>query len=137
MIIAADYSQIELRLMAHFSKDHALIELLSKPGGDVFTMITSKWAGKPESAVTLKERDHTKRLIYGILYGMGPTSLSENLECSTDEASGKIRSFKSSFPGVSSWLREAVASCQQKGYYFFLGKFVVPKKWNLPHVPIM
>ncbi|KAJ4750728.1 DNA polymerase I [Rhynchospora pubera] len=116
LIIAADYSQIELRLMAHFSKDHTLIELLSKPDGDVFTMITAKWAGKPESSVTPKQRDHTKRLIYGILYGMGPASLSENLECSTDEALEKIRSFKSSFPGVSSWLREAVASCRQKGY---------------------
>jgi DNA polymerase theta len=64
-----------------------------------------------------------QRIIYGIFYGMGPASLSENLECSTDKALEKIRSFESSFPGVSSWLCEAVAICWQKGYYFFLRNF--------------
>ncbi|KAK3136447.1 hypothetical protein QOZ80_5BG0434890 [Eleusine coracana subsp. coracana] len=84
LLVTADYSQIELRLMAHFSKDPTLIELLSKPDGDVFTMIASRWA--------------------------------EQLECSTEDAAHKIQSFKRSFPGVSSWLQEAVASCRQKGY---------------------
>ncbi|KAJ3673940.1 hypothetical protein LUZ60_005932 [Juncus effusus] len=116
LIIAADYSQIELRLMAHFSKDPTLISLLSNPNGDVFTLITSKWTGKSETNVSPKERENTKRLIYGILYGMGPNSLAENLECSNEEASRKIKSFKSSFVGVSDWLRQAVESCRHKGY---------------------
>lgn len=115
LLLTADYSQIELRIMAHFSKDLALIELLSKPDGDVFTMIASRWTCKPESAINSEERDYTKRLIYGILYGMGANTLGEQLQCSPKEAAEKIQSFKNSFPGVSAWLSEAVASCRQKG----------------------
>ncbi|WVZ89441.1 hypothetical protein U9M48_035849 [Paspalum notatum var. saurae] len=116
LLVTADYSQIELRLMAHFSRDPTLIELLSRPDGDVFTMIASRWAGKEESFISSKERENTKRFIYGILYGMGANSLAEQLDCSTVEAAQKIQSFKGFFPGVSSWLHEAVASCRQKGY---------------------
>nr|XP_043612753.1 helicase and polymerase-containing protein TEBICHI [Erigeron canadensis] len=116
LLVTADYSQIELRLMAHFSKDLSLIELLTKPLGDVFNMITAKWTGKTESSVDPKERDQTKRLIYGILYGMGANSLADQLECCPDDATEKIQSFKRSFPGVSSWLKEAVAVCRKKGY---------------------
>ncbi|XP_059641680.1 helicase and polymerase-containing protein TEBICHI isoform X1 [Cornus florida] len=116
LLLTADYSQIELRLMAHFSKDPSLIELLSKPHGDVFTMIAAKWTGKTESTVNSQERDQTKRLVYGILYGMGANTLSEQLECSSDEAAERIQSFKRLFPGVASWLQEAITSCRQKGY---------------------
>ncbi|CAN0907001.1 Helicase and polymerase-containing protein TEBICHI [Linum grandiflorum] len=116
VLLTADYSQIELRLMAHFSMDTSLIELLSKPQSDVFTMIAAKWTGKSEDSVNSDERDHTKRLVYGILYGMGANSLAEQLDCSPDEAAEKIRSFKNSFPGVACWLKEAVSSCREKGY---------------------
>ncbi|XP_074287036.1 helicase and polymerase-containing protein TEBICHI [Silene latifolia] len=116
LLLAADYSQIELRMMAHFSKDSSLIELLSNPQGDVFTMIASRWTGKSENDVSSQERDQTKRLVYGILYGMGPNTLAEQLNCSADEAKAKILSFKTSFPGVASWLQEAVEFCRQRGY---------------------
>ncbi|XP_021301541.1 helicase and polymerase-containing protein TEBICHI isoform X4 [Sorghum bicolor] len=116
LFVTADYSQIELRLMAHFSKDPTLVELLSKPDGDVFTMIASRWADKEEALISSKERENTKRLIYGILYGMGANSLAEQLECSTEDAAQKIQSFRRLFPGVSSWLHEVVLSCRQKGY---------------------
>ncbi|KAK9742154.1 hypothetical protein RND81_03G151800 [Saponaria officinalis] len=116
LLLAADYSQIELRLMAHFSKDSSLIELLSDPQGDAFTMIAARWTGKTENDVSSQERDQTKRLVYGILYGMGSNTLAEQLSCSADEAKKKIQSFKSSFPGVASWLQEAVEFCRQKGY---------------------
>lgn len=116
LLLTADYSQIELRLMAHFAKDASLIELLSKPNGDVFTMISARWTGKPEISVALDEREQTKRLVYGILYGMGATALAEQLKCSSNEASEKIKSFKNSFPGVATWLQESVASCHKNGY---------------------
>ncbi|XP_057525105.1 helicase and polymerase-containing protein TEBICHI isoform X3 [Amaranthus tricolor] len=116
LLLTADYSQIELRLMAHFSRDLFLIELLSKSDGDAFSMIASRWTGKPEHNVSSQEREQTKRLVYGILYGMGANSLAEQLNCSADEAKEKIQSFKNSFPGVASWLHEAVAYCRQHGY---------------------
>ncbi|GAB4837362.1 hypothetical protein Ancab_002239 [Ancistrocladus abbreviatus] len=120
LLLMADYSQIELRLMAHFSKDSYLIGLLSKSHGDAFTMIASQWTSKPETDVSTQERDQTKRLVYGILYGMGAKSLSDQLNCSPDEAKEKIRNFKNSFPGVASWLQEAVAFCRQRGYVLTL-----------------
>ncbi|KAJ0251931.1 DEAD/DEAH box helicase domain-containing protein [Hirschfeldia incana] len=116
LLLTADYSQIELRLMAHYSRDSSLIAQLSQPEGDVFTMIAAKWTGKTEDSVSPDDRDQTKRLIYGILYGMGANRLAEQLECSSDEAKEKIRSFKSSFPAVTSWLNETVSFCQEKGY---------------------
>ncbi|KAF8407042.1 hypothetical protein HHK36_006167 [Tetracentron sinense] len=116
LLLTADYSQIELRMMAHFSKDSSLVEFLSKPEGDVFTMIAAKWTGKLESTVSSQERDQTKRLVYGILYGMGANTLAAQLDCTSNEAAEKIQNFKSSFPGVASWLNEAVTSCRQKGY---------------------
>ncbi|KAL0311996.1 UNVERIFIED_CONTAM: Helicase and polymerase-containing protein TEBICHI [Sesamum radiatum] len=115
LLLTADYSQIELRLMAHFSKDYQLIRLLSSPQGDIFTMIAAKWSGKHESSVTSQERDQTKRLVYGILYGMGPSTLAEQLDCSPDEAAERIRNFRTSFPGVAAWLQEVVTSCYKKG----------------------
>jgi len=101
--------------MAHFSKDSSLVDLLSKPDGDVFTMMAARWTGCSEVSVDSQEREHTKRMVYGILYGMGVNSLAEQLDCTSDEAAEKIANFKSSFPGVASWLREAVASCRSKG----------------------
>ncbi|XP_062018737.1 helicase and polymerase-containing protein TEBICHI isoform X1 [Rosa rugosa] len=116
ILLTADYSQIELRLMAHFSEDSSLIELLSKPHGDVFTMIAARWTGMSEDCISSDVRDQTKRLVYGILYGMGANSLAEQLDCSPQAASEKIQNFKSSFPGVASWLNEAVGYCRKKGY---------------------
>lgn len=115
LLLTADYCQIELRLMAHFSKDYSLIELLTSPQADVFTMIAAKWREKPESSVSSQDREQTKRLVYGILYGMGPNALAEQLGCSADEASERIQNFKKSFPGVACWLQEAVTSCHKKG----------------------
>lgn len=102
--------------MAHFSKDYSLIKLLTSPQADVFTMIAAKWSEKHESSVSSQDRDQTKRLVYGILYGMGPNTLAEQLDCSADAAAERIQNFKKSFPGVASWLQEAVTSCHKKGW---------------------
>ena len=115
MLLTADYSQIELRLMAHFSKDSSLIKFLSCPQADIFTMIAAKWTHKHDSSVSSQERDQTKRLVYGILYGMGPNTLAEQLDCRSEEAAERIQSFKKSFPGVAVWLQEAVVDCRNKG----------------------
>ncbi|KAL8063378.1 hypothetical protein ABFX02_01G023200 [Erythranthe guttata] len=116
LLLTADYSQIELRLMGHFSKDYSLIKLLTNPQADVFTMIAAKWNEKHESSVSSQERDQTKKLVYGILYGMGPNTLAEQLDCHPDEAAARIRNFKKSFPAVASWLQEVVTSCHKKGF---------------------
>ncbi|MED6135645.1 hypothetical protein PIB30_048615 [Stylosanthes scabra] len=79
-------------------------------------MIAARWIGCAEDSVSSNEREQTKRMVYGILYGMGANSLADYLDCTSDEAAEKISNFKSTFPGVASWLNEAVSSCRLKGY---------------------
>lgn len=115
MLLTADYSQLELRLMAHFSKDALLISTL-KAGGDLFIMIASQWLGKDPSLVTKQERTHAKGMCYGILYGMGAHSLSEQLEVSPEEAAVFLEKFKQTYKGVNEFLFKTVESCRKKGY---------------------
>ncbi|MCO5573274.1 hypothetical protein L7F22_027043 [Adiantum nelumboides] len=91
------------RFMAHFSGDNSLIELLSRPTGDLCKIITAQWTEVIEANVTEKQRDLTKRLVYGILYGMGISALADQLECSVSEAAEKYKCFKSALPGVAKW----------------------------------
>ncbi|KAJ7544985.1 hypothetical protein O6H91_09G101700 [Diphasiastrum complanatum] len=115
VLISADYSQIEVRLMAHFSGDAKLIALLKNPCGDLFRMIAAQWTCQAEVSVTEKQREHTKRLVYGILYGMGVSTLAEQLECSVADANTYYEKFKASFPGMTIWLQQVVDNCRQKG----------------------
>lgn len=113
--MSADYSQIELRLMAHFSGDPSLVSLLSHPTGDLFRVLAAQWTGLPMCEVSDKQRERTKRLVYGILYGMGVNTLAEHLECPVAEAQVMLERFKGTFPLVTTWLSHAVDSCRQKG----------------------
>lgn len=118
VLLSADYSQIEVRLMAHFSGDPTLVSLLSQPTGDLFRLLAAQWTGLTESKVSEKQREHTKRLVYGIIYGMGVNTLSEHLQCPIAEAQDMMERFKATFPLVNAWLTQAVNSCRQKGYVF-------------------
>lgn len=80
------------------SCDELLVDIL-KSGGDLFIMIASQWLGKDPSTVTKQERTHAKGMCYGILYGMGAQSLSEQLEVSSDEAAAFLERFKQTYKG--------------------------------------
>ncbi|KAL2622687.1 hypothetical protein R1flu_002892 [Riccia fluitans] len=121
VLLSADYSQIEVRLMAHFAEDAAMIDLLSRPSGDLFRLIAAQWTGQTEESVTSKQREQTKRLVYGILYGMGVQTLAEHLEASLSEASLYLERFRAAFPGITSWLNQALIDCRQRGYVVTLG----------------
>ncbi len=70
ILLSADYSQIELRLMAHFSKDKSLMDTFWKEGGDVFQQIAMQWLNKVRlEDVSKQERERAKHICYGILYG--------------------------------------------------------------------
>jgi hypothetical protein len=69
-LMSADYAQIEVRMMAHFSGDAGLLALLSTPGGDLFRMIAAKWASVEESEVLPKQREAAKHLTYGEFLGL-------------------------------------------------------------------
>eukprot|EP00850_Spirogloea_muscicola_P023061 SM000326S12429 [mRNA] locus=s326:82656:94371:+ [translate_table: standard] len=100
VLLSADYSQIEVRLMAHFSNDGALIDILREPAGDLFRMIADSWLKRDSTEVTMKEREKAKRLVYGILYGMGCDALADKLGCCVEEATKRKEEFLDIYPGV-------------------------------------
>lgn len=115
LLLSADYAQLELRLMAHFSKDKKLRKNFSS-NGDIFTLVAAHWLHKSTKEVTENERHRTKRLCYGILYGMGATSLANELEISKAEAKQVIESFKAHFSGIRDFLAHTIESCRSFGY---------------------
>ncbi len=108
VLLAADYSQIELRMLAHLAGDRGLVALLRRQitdGGDVFERIWNAGRGAPpETPVAKEDRDRAKRTVYGLLYGQGKTGLAEKLGCTGDVAQGLINAFFRAFPGVRAFV---------------------------------
>ena len=113
--VDADYSQIELRLMAHLSKDAQLIEAFCE-GADVHAITASKVFKTPLSEVTPLMRRNAKAVNFGIIYGISAFGLSEDLNISRKEAKEFIESYFATFPGVKKYLDEQVAAAKEKGY---------------------
>ncbi|KOX75679.1 DNA polymerase theta [Melipona quadrifasciata] len=105
IMLSADYCQLELRILAHFSRDIVLCDIMRKPG-DIFKNIAANWNHIPEDQVNDKIRQHTKQLCYGMIYGMGVKTLAGNL--SVDEAKAKefLDSFMNAYPAQAE--RQAV-----------------------------
>ncbi|GIL88385.1 hypothetical protein Vretifemale_16356, partial [Volvox reticuliferus] len=116
VILTADYKQIELRLMAHFSNDTALCELLRNPNQDPFTLLAAEWKRVPVQQVTPEVRVQAKRLAYGMLYGMGTSTLAMELGVSLHEAAELSDNFRRAIPGVDRWTKEVVEECRNCGY---------------------
>eukprot|EP01119_Soliformovum_irregulare_P017101 TRINITY_DN502_c3_g1_i1.p1 TRINITY_DN502_c3_g1~~TRINITY_DN502_c3_g1_i1.p1 ORF type:complete len:706 (-),score=223.71 TRINITY_DN502_c3_g1_i1:759-2876(-) len=98
VLLSADYSQLEVRLMAHFSKDPNLTKILNS-GGDVFKLIASEWFQKDSAEISQNERDRAKHVCYGILYGMGPNQLAERMETTKQDATHMLNSFRKRYLG--------------------------------------
>ena len=97
-MISADYSQLELRILAHLSCDPALCSILNSSDGDVFRTIASAWKRKSPKEVSSDERQQAKQICYGVIYGMGNKSLAEQLEIDVEEALVFADSFHKSYP---------------------------------------
>ncbi|CAH1258668.1 POLN [Branchiostoma lanceolatum] len=92
--LAADFQSIEFRLLAHFSKDPSLLKVFQGDGTkDVFVELASQWMNVPPGSVQTAERERTKRVVYSIMYGVGPEKLATYLNVSAAEAKGFISSF--------------------------------------------
>ncbi|NXK55137.1 DPOLQ polymerase, partial [Chauna torquata] len=98
LILAADYSQLELRILAHLSHDCRLIQALNK-GTDVFKSIAAEWKMIDPEAVGDSTRQQAKQICYGIIYGIGAKSLGEQMGIDENEAANYIESFKSRYSG--------------------------------------
>lgn len=114
-MLAADYSQLELRMIAHLSDDSKLARILNQDG-DVFKMIAAQWKNVAVEQVTPKQRQQAKQVCYGMVYGIGPKALGDQLEVEENDAAVFIETFKSRYPGMRAFLRKAVSTCRDKGY---------------------
>lgn len=115
VLLDADYSQIELRLMAHLSGDKAMQEAFLS-GADIHTATAAKVFDMPEDFVTPEMRSAAKAVNFGILYGMGAFSLSKDIHVSVAQAKKYIEDYLGSYPKVSAFLDHVVADGTEKGY---------------------
>ncbi|XP_062984487.1 DNA polymerase theta [Elgaria multicarinata webbii] len=115
LILAADYSQLELRILAHLCCDDQLLQALND-GTDVFRSIAAEWKMIEPEAVGDDLRQQTKQICYGIIYGIGAKSLGEQMGVEETDASDYIESFKSRYPGIRKFLKETVKKCSQNGF---------------------
>eukprot|EP00794_Sanderia_malayensis_P007880 gene7880-8731_t len=121
VLVAADYSQLELRLITHLSGDRRLMSILNNKG-DVFRIIASEINRCSIDEVTDMQRQYAKHICYGIIYGMGAKSLGEKLNTSEEEAGMFIDMFKNKFRGVKEYIKETVKFVNENGYVLTLNK---------------
>jgi DNA polymerase-1 len=115
VLISADYSQIELRLLAHLSQDPALIEAFHQ-GQDIHSAVAAQVHRVPVDQVTREQRAGAKMVNFGIVYGITPYGLAQRLGCSTTEADEIITGYKKRFAGITTFLTECVDHAQRHGY---------------------
>ena len=115
VLLSADYSQIELRLMAHVSRDEQLIAAF-KSGDDVFRQMAAKANECELSEVTGEMRSRAKTLCYGVLYGAGKATLGKNLNMPEAEAEKQKNTLLRKYPRVKEFHKLVEAECKQRGY---------------------
>ena len=115
VLVDADYSQIELRLLAHMAGDEAMIEAF-RSGQDFHTVTAAKVFHVPEAEVTHQMRSRAKAVNFGIVYGMSSFSLSQDLQVTMAEAKSYKASYFATYPGVKQYMTDIVAQGKDHGY---------------------
>ena len=115
ILLAADYSQIELRIIAHLSGDQAMLSAF-RNGLDVHTDTAARVYGVDIKDVTSEMRRNAKAVNFGIIYGMSAFGLAERLKISRSEASEIIKNYKKEYPGIQEYIDKQVAFAKEYGY---------------------
>ena len=111
----ADYSQIELRVMAHFSGDHAMVDAFNR-GQDIHTRTAAEVYGVPMEQVTREMRSSAKAVNFGLVYGISEFGLARNIGVSRKQAADFIARYFERYPGVKKFMDEAVKKGYDQGY---------------------
>ena len=114
-LISADWSQIELRILAHFSDDEVLVDAFTR-GADIHRRTAAELFDKDPSAVTGKERDIAKTINFATIYGQGATALGQILSIPRKEAAKYIEGYFEVYEGVRRWLDDTMAKARSTGY---------------------
>ncbi|MDO9680808.1 MAG: DNA polymerase I [Bacteroidales bacterium] len=115
LIMSADYSQIELRLMAHMSGDSLFIDAF-RAGKDIHAATASKIFGVPEDQLTREQRNRAKVANFGIIYGISAFGLSQRLGIPRQEAKQLIEGYFASYPQVENYMNQMIQSAKEIGY---------------------
>jgi DNA polymerase-1 len=115
LLVDADYSQIELRVLAHIADDKAMIEAFEK-GEDIHTITASQVFGVPVSRVTSELRRRAKAVNFGIVYGISDFSLGEDIGVTRAEARQYIDSYLNLYSGIHEYMRTVVENAKESGY---------------------
>ncbi len=114
-LLSADYSQVELRILAHVSGEPVLREAFER-GEDIHTRTAAEVLGKDPATLTRSERDIAKMVNFGIIYGISSFGLAENLEIPRDEAQTYIDTYLARFPRVQEFIARTIAQAAADGY---------------------
>ena len=115
VLVDADYSQIELRVLAHAANDANMIQAF-RDGDDIHRRTAAQVFRIPEQMVTPLMRSRAKAVNFGIVYGIGPFSLSQDIHVSVREAKQYIADYLANFSGVDAYMQRAVEQAKEKGY---------------------
>ncbi|PID95593.1 MAG: DNA polymerase I [Bacteroidetes bacterium] len=116
IFLSADYSQIELRLMAHMSKDPNMLEAFNTENTDIHAATAAKIFKVPVSEVSREQRSKAKTANFGIIYGISAFGLAQRLNISRKEAKQLIDGYFENFPRVKQYMDECIALAREKGY---------------------
>lgn len=111
----ADYSQIELRVLASMSEDANMINAFDS-GTDIHTVTASQVFGLPQDMITPELRSRAKAVNFGIVYGIGAFSLSKDIGVTRAEADRYIKSYLAAYPGVAAYMEKAIEDAKKNGY---------------------
>jgi DNA polymerase-1 len=114
-LVSADYSQVELRILAHVSGEPKLREAFAR-GEDIHTATAAEVLGKEQATLTKDERNVAKMVNFGIIYGISSFGLSENLEIPRDEAQAYIDTYLARFPLVQDFIQRTIEQAGRDGY---------------------
>ncbi|HZL90169.1 MAG TPA: DNA polymerase I [Pirellulaceae bacterium] len=114
-LMTADYSQIELRVLAHFSGDEALKQAFAEDR-DIHTQVAAQVYSVPLAQVTRDMRRSAKAINFGVIYGQSPFGLSKALDIDQVDAARFIDAYFAQYPGVDEFMRQTLVDCRQKGY---------------------
>ncbi len=114
-LLCADYSQIELRVLAHFSQDKALLAAFAGDR-DIHAQVAGEVYGVPLAEVTSEMRRAAKAINFGVIYGQSPFGLAKALSIDKSEAADFIDAYFQRYPGVDEFMEKILAECQKNGY---------------------
>jgi DNA polymerase-1 len=129
VLISADYSQIELRIMAHLSRDERLIDYFRRDVDVHKETAASIFAVAPED-VTRDQRGSAKTVNYAIMYGQGPVGLAQQIGVSREEAALFIAAYRAQYPGVAAFLERTIAEARRTGFV----STILKRRRHLPNL---